>query len=151
MCAISRTHIKTSQGGAQACNPRSLGRDSQPGLIGEFQCPMRDFCLKNKQKKVDGLYLTNGIKDVFLASTHIYSYIHMNKHTQVHTKGKGKKRQNPHTIWKEKICPFHTQMLVFLFVASNASKHILQCISDTLNTLMGYGDIWRCVYMTKLS
>lgn len=67
----------------------------------------------------------------------------MNKYTQIHTEKKAKKTKPTHNM-REKVHPFHTQLLVFLFLASNA-KHILQCTSDTLNTTLN--TLWRCFEM----
>lgn len=72
-------------------------------------------------------------------------YLHPYIWTSTHKYRKQRqKRQNPHITWEKRYIQKHTQMLAFLFLASNA-KHILQCISDALNTTLNTS--WRCFEM----
>lgn len=120
---------------------RSLRLASQPGLISEFQSN-ETFVSKKKDGWITDtsqmILMSSWPPHIHVLTTYIWTSTH--KYTQ---KTKAKKTKSTHNM-REKVHPFHTQMLVLLFLASNA-KHILQCISDTLNTTLN--TLWRCFEM----
>lgn len=73
---------------------------------------------------------------------YLHTYIWVSTHKY---RKQRQRRQNSHITWEKRHILFHTQMLAFLFLASNA-KHILQFISDMLYNLKHIMEMFWDVY-----